>query len=176
MGNPSILPACHAWLEQLRWPNLDWLEITSLILDAIFHSTILHIINHQRGACICFLKSPFSCGIKNSSYKIRSKSIYRCIICTCDFSPLDDFSVRFMVSEKWPSPWTTSTKKFDQKIPTQSKVMAVWNHGTSSAIYFLSAGEIKENLTWPPNNFTVVQFKEPARQRNPKVRFILGQT
>ena len=66
MGNPSILPACHAWLEQLRWPNLDWLEITSLILDAIFHSTILHIINHQRGACICFLKSPFSCGIKNS--------------------------------------------------------------------------------------------------------------
>ena len=54
------------------------------------------------------------------------------------FSWLAHFSGKADVSLSWFSQWSFTSKRFHQKIPTGSKVMAVSKGGTSGAIYFLS--------------------------------------
>ena len=54
------------------------------------------------------------------------------------FSWLAYFSGKADASQKQFSPWSPTSKKFHQKIPTRSKVMAISKQGTSGAIYFLS--------------------------------------
>ena len=52
-------------------------------------------------------------------------------------APITYFQAGCCISKKF-SQWSFTSKKFHQKIPTGSKVIAVSKQGTSGAIYFLS--------------------------------------
>ena len=57
---------------------------------------------------------------------------------TSFFPWLARFSGKADVSLSWFSQWSFTSKKFHQKTPAGSKVIAVSKQGTSGAIYFLS--------------------------------------